>query len=173
MITTRRSFVKLAGLGMGATMMAPYHQALAAAGRMVVISNGGDSDAGIGASMTLIDPETLDVLVTLSAPGSLTFPASRWDYTRDIIWGGTREKVVGYSLTTGEEVATVPTESRQNYTELTPDGRFLLNAARFTATLHKIDARPDLPTGMSRIVEIADHYDGSNPCDMNILANGK
>ena len=59
-------------------MIAPYHQALAAAGRMVVISNGGDPDAGIGASMTLIDPETLDVLATLSAPGSLTFPAARW-----------------------------------------------------------------------------------------------
>ena len=172
MITTRRSFVKLAGLGTGATMIAPYHQALAAAGRMVVISNGGDSDAGIGASMTLIDPETLDVLATLSAPGSLTFPAARWDYTRDIIWGGTREKVVGYSLTTGEEVATVATESSQNYTELTPDGRFLINAARFTDKLHKIDARPDIPN-MSRIVEIVDHYDGSNPCDMTMLADGK
>ncbi|MBT3396210.1 MAG: hypothetical protein HOH89_01770 [Alphaproteobacteria bacterium] len=157
---------------MGATVLAPYHQALAAAGRMVVISNGGDSDAGIGASMTLIDPETLDVLVTLPAPGSLTFPAARWDYTRDIIWGGTREKVVGYSLSTGEEVATVATESSQNYTELTPDGRFVINAARFSDKLYKIDASPDVPN-MSRIVEIADHYGGSNPCDMTMLADGK
>jgi DNA-binding beta-propeller fold protein YncE len=172
MRTTRRSFVKMAGLGVGASMMAPYHQALAAAGRMVVISNGGDSDAGISASMTLIDAETLDVLVTLPAPGSLAFPAARWNYARDIIWGGTREKVVGYSLTTGEEVATIPTESTQNYTELTPDGRFLINAARFTDKLYKIDVNPDTPN-MSRIVEIADHYSGSNPCDMTISADGK
>jgi len=162
----------MAGLGMGATALAPYHQALAAAGRMVVISNGGDSDAGIGASMTLIDPETLDVLATLPAPGSLAFPAARWDYTRDIIWGGTREKVVGYSLATGEEVANVPTESTQNYTELTPDGRFLINAARFTDKIYKIDANPDTPD-IARIVDVVDHYADSNPCDMTMLADGK
>ena len=171
MHTTRRTFVKLAGLGMGAAALAPYTQALAAAGRLIVISNGGDSDAGIGASMTLIDPETLDVLVTLPAPGSLSFPAARWDFARDIIWGGTRDKVVGYSLSTGEEVATVPTESGQNYTELTPDGRFLINAARFTDKIYKIDADPGTPD-LNRVVEVVDHYEGSNPCDMTMLADG-
>ena len=131
----------------------------------------GDSDAGIGASMTLIDPDSLEVLVTLPTPGSFAFPAARWDYTRDIIWGGTREKVVGYSLTTGEEVANVPTESSQNYTELTPDGRFLINAARFTDKIYKIDANPDTPD-LARVVEVIDHYADSNPCDMTLLADG-
>lgn len=49
MKSTRRTFVKMAGIGVGAAALAPYAQALAATGRMVVISNGGDSDAGIGA----------------------------------------------------------------------------------------------------------------------------
>ena len=40
MKSTRRTFVKMAGIGVGAAALAPYAQALAATGRMVVISNG-------------------------------------------------------------------------------------------------------------------------------------
>ena len=171
MKTTRRSFVKLAGLGLGATVLATFHQALAAVGRLIVVSSSGDSAENIGPSMSLIDPESLEVVVTLPAPGSFSFPASRWNFTRDILWGGTTEKVAGYSLATGEEVAVVPTESRQNYTELTPDGRYLINAARFTDKIYKIDADP-ATADLARVVDVIDHYEDSNPCDMTILADG-
>jgi DNA-binding beta-propeller fold protein YncE len=167
----RREF--LHGMGGAASVVAlgSIGSAFAAVGadRLIVVTNGGGQ--GIPPSMSLIDPDTLEVLLTVSAAASFSLPATRWAYARDIIWGGTGQKISGISLATGAEVAAVETASKQNYTELTPDGRFVLSAARFEDKLYKVDARPDVANS-ERVVEVAEHYKGSNPCDMTILADG-
>src|SRR4051812_18474474 len=107
MINTRREVLKWAGAGSGAVALGSLGSLFAAtvADRMIVVSNGGGS--GVPPSMTLIDPDTLDVLVTLSAAGAFSFPATRWAIRRDIMWGGYQEKIAGFSLATGEQVAAV------------------------------------------------------------------
>ena len=159
------------GAGVGAAALSRISATFAQAGadRLIVVSNGGSED--VPPSMTLINPDTLEVLRALSASASFAFLATRWASARDIIWGGVPQKIAGISLATGAEVAAVAIESRQNYTELTPDGRHLLSAARFDDKLYKIDARPDVPDA-ERVLEVADHYAGSNPCDMTSLADG-
>jgi len=116
MNNTRRQILQWTGAGAGAVALGSLSSVFAAtvADRMIVVSNGGG--AGVPPSMTLLDPGTLDVLVTLTAPGAFSFPATRWAVRRDIMWGGYQEKIAGFSLATGEQVAAVETKSSQNYT---------------------------------------------------------
>jgi hypothetical protein len=170
MINTRRQILQWTGAGAGAVAVSSLGSVFAAtvADRMIVVSNGGG--AGVPPSMTLLDPDTLDVLVTVSAPGAFSFPATRWGFSRDIVWGGYQEKIAGFSLATGEQVAAVETKSGQNYTEVTPDGRFVLSAARLVDKIFKVAASgPNL----GGIVEVIDHYQGASPCDVTITADGK
>ena len=169
--TTRRQFVQWTGFGVGAAAVAPVSSVFAAVGAdsLIVVSNAGASDSP--ASMSLIHPESLEVLVTLPAPGAFAFPATRWAYARDIVWGAYGERVVGISLTTGEEVAGIETASRQNYTEVTPDGRFVIAAARYQHKVLRIDAAADTPD-LGRVDGEVALYDGAQPCDMTILADG-
>ena len=170
MTTTRRAFMKTAGLGAGAVAMMPLSSAFAQAraDRLIVVSNGGGD--GIPPSMTLIDPDRLEVALTLEAPASFSFPATRWAYKRDVLWGGYNGFAAGFSLETGEKVAEVATEANQNYTELTPDGAHLIVAARSNHRILKIDARRG--AGFGTIVGMIQHYEGSQPCDMTMLADG-
>jgi len=116
MINTRRQILQWTGAGAGAVAFGSLGSVFAAtaADRMIVVSNGGGT--GVPPSMTLLDPDTLDVLVTLSAPGAFSFPATRWAFSRDIVWGGYQEKIAGFSLATGAQIAAVETKSNQNYT---------------------------------------------------------
>lgn len=168
---TRRDFIQLMGAVVGAAALGRVSSTFAQIGadRLIVVSNGGGEN--VPPSMTLIHPDTLEVIRTLSASTSFAFPATRWASARDIIWGGVPQKIAGISLATGAEVAAIETTSRQHYTELTPDGRFVLAAARFEDKLYKIDARPDVANS-ARVVEVADHYPDSNPCDITLLADG-
>ncbi len=122
------------GAGVGAAALSRISATFAQAGadRLIVVSNGGSED--VPPSMTLINPDTLEVLRTLSASASFAFLATRWASARDIIWGGVPQKIAGISLATGAEVAAVAIESRQNYTELTPDGRHLLADGSYAFT---------------------------------------
>lgn len=168
---TRRDFMQLMGAGVGAAALVRVSSTFAQIGtdRLIVVSNGGGEN--IPPSMTLIHPDTLEVLRTLSASASFAFPATRWASARDIIWGGVPQKIAGISLATGAEVVTIENTSRQNYTELTPDGKYVISAARYEDKIYKIDARSDVADS-ARVVEVADHYPDSNPCDMTILADG-
>ena len=170
MINTRRQILQWTGAGAGAVALGSLGSVFAATGadRMIVVSNGGGT--GVPPSMTLLDPDTLDVLVTVSAPGAFSFPATRWAFSRDIVWGGYQEKIAGFSLATGEQVAAVETKSSQNYTEVTPDGRFVLSAARFVDKIFKVAAGGPKLGGT---VEVIDHYQGAGSCDMTITADGK
>ena len=162
MKNTRRDFVRLAGAGIGAAALAPITNVFAQAGsdRLVVTSNAGDENNP--ASLTVIHPDSLEVLLTVPAPGTFSFPATRWAYNRDVVWGGTGTTVAGYSLGGDDAVATIDTGSRQNYTELTPDGRYVVNAARFNDAVMLIDARAGTPD-LGRVVGEAALYEGAQP----------
>lgn len=170
---TRRQFVQSAGLGVGTTALMPLRSVFAQVGvpHLVAVSNGGDSVANVPATISLIDPDRLEVALTMEAPGgSFAFPATRWNYARDVLWGGQRNRIAGFSLETGEEVAALETGSRQNYTELTPGGDLLV-AARFTDKILKVDTAPDTP-GLARVIGEFQHYEGAQPCDVTLLADG-
>ena len=92
MINTRRQILQWTGASAGALALGSLSSVFAAtaANRMIVVSNGGGP--GVPPSMTLLDPDTLDVLMTVSAPGAFSFPATRWAFSRDIVWEGYQEK---------------------------------------------------------------------------------
>ncbi len=134
---------------------------------LIVVSNNG------GASVTLIDPASLEVLATLPLAGAFSFPATRWDPERDLIWSGFAESgsVDAFQLSSGRRVAHVATGSSQNYTELTPDGAALLVAARDRDRLLRVDAEPTSPT-FGTVLASLDQPSGSQPCDVTVRAIG-
>ncbi len=173
----RRTFLKLSAAGFGALALNQLRWGFAQEGfeDLIVVSNAGDADAGVAPTISLIDPASLSVLKTLPLPGSFSFPATRWDFERDVIWtglpAGPNEAVSAYRLSSGEKIAEIPAGSRQNYTELTPDGLHLIVAARFADRFLKISADPDA-ADFGTIVAELEHYAGSNPCDLTISADG-
>lgn len=170
----RRSFLKASAAGAAALALGDWRTALAQAEsqELIVVSNAGDARAGVGTSVSLIDPDSLKVLATLPLAGSYSFPATRWDFERDLIWsGGPNEAVHAWRLSTGESVVELPTGSSQNYSELTPDGRYLIVAARFSDRLLKVGADPE-QNDFGQVVAEFGTYDGASPCDMTITPDG-
>lgn len=167
----RRTFLKLTASGAAAAAFGQLGISFAQEGArdLIVVSNaGGDS----GPSVSIIDPSNLEVLATLPMPGSFALPATRWDFDRDLIWTGSRESVVAYRLSTGENVAEIPTGSSQNYTEITPDGRWVIDAARFSDEFLKIGADPD-KSDFGQVVASFSTYAGASPCDMTTTSDGR
>lgn len=169
----RRTFLKLSAAGLGALAFDQLGWSFAQEGSsdLIVVSNAGDADAGVAPTISLIDPVALSVLKTLPLPVSFAFPATRWNFERDVIWTGLSDLVSAYRLSTGEQIAEIVTDSSQNYTELTPDGRFLIVAARFMDRFLKISADPEADD-FGTVVAAAEHYAGSSPCDLTIGSDG-
>jgi DNA-binding beta-propeller fold protein YncE len=170
----RRSFLKLTAASGAALALGQLRFALAQSESrdLVVVSNAGDGGAGIGPSVSLIDPVSLAVLATVPLSGSYSFPATRWDFERDLIWaGGPNDAVHAWRLSSGEKVLELPTGSGQNYTELTPDGSHLVVAARFADRYLKVVADPDAPD-FGQVVAEFDTYGGASPCDMTVTSDG-
>ena len=173
----RRTFLKLSALGASAIALQSWQASWAQSEiqDLIVISNAGNAEAGIDPSVSLLDPVNLQVIKTLPFPTSYSFPASRWDFARDIIWtgapGGKNKSVQAYRLSTGEQLLELPTNSSQNYTELTPDGKFLIVSARYADKFLKISADPEA-SNFGQVVAEIEHYQGSQPCDMSITADG-
>ncbi len=167
---SRRTFLKAAVGSAALLALGPWRFASAQGASprdLVVVSNNG------GASVTLIDPASLEVLATLPLAGAFSFPATRWDPERDLIWSGFAESgsVDAFQLSSGRRVAHVTTDSRQNYTELTPDGAALLVAARDRDRLLRVDAEPTSPT-FGTVLASLDQPPGSQPCDVTVRATG-
>lgn len=170
----RRSFLKLSAAGTAALALGQWRFALAQNDlrNLIVVSNAGDGSAGVGPSVSLIDPDSLEVVATLPLAGSYSFPATRWDFERDLIWaGGPNDAVHAWRLSTGESVLEIPTGSGQNYTELTPDGRYLIVAARFVDKYLQVSADPEADD-FGQVVAEFDTYPGASPCDMTVTADG-
>ncbi len=167
---SRRTFLK--GVVGGAALLAlgswRVASAQGAAPRdLIVVSNNG------GPSVTLIDPASLEVLATLPLAGAFSFPATRWDPERDLIWSGFADGgfVDAFRLSSGRRVAHVATGSSQNYTELTPDGAALLVAARSRDRLLRVDADPASAT-FGEVLGQLDLPQGSQPCDVTVRSAG-
>jgi len=167
---SRRTFLK--GVVGGAALLALGSRRFASAQGpptrdLVVVSN------NAGPSVTLIDPASLEVLATLPLAGAFSFPATRWDPDRDLIWSGFADggSVDAFGLSSGKRVAHVTTGSSQNYTELTPDGASLLVAARSRDRLLRVDADPASAT-FGTVLGRLDLPQGSQPCDVTIRSGG-
>ncbi|UCH27435.1 MAG: hypothetical protein JSV66_07310 [Trueperaceae bacterium] len=121
----RRTFLKLSVTALGAAALGQLRWGLAnqTSQELIIVSNAGDANAGVLPSVSLIEPNNLQVVATLALPSSYSFPATRWDFERDVIWtglpAGPNNAVNAFRLSTGEQIAEVPTGSSQNYTELT------------------------------------------------------
>ncbi|HEX7021695.1 MAG TPA: twin-arginine translocation signal domain-containing protein, partial [Trueperaceae bacterium] len=169
----RRSFLKLSATSAAAVALGQLRLGFAQQGRrdLIVVSNAGSKESG--PSISVIDPASYEVLATLPLAGSYSLPATRWDFERDLIWtGGPGNAVVAYRLSTGEKAANVVTGSSQNYTELTPDGRFVIDAARFEDKYLKIGADPN-EADFGQVVAEIRTYAGASPCDLTLTADGR
>ena len=168
----RRTFLKLSAAGLSTAALArlPWGRAQGSAQDLIVVSNAGDG------TVSLIDPHGLEVLKTLPLAGAYSFPATRWNFERDLVWSGLpagpNNAVLAYRLSTGERVLELPTGSSQNYTELTPDGRHLIVAARFVDTFLKISADAGAPD-FGEVVTKIETYAGASPCDITVSADGR
>ena len=171
----RRTFLKLSALSGSALTFGHLQWGLAQNEQrpLIVVVNAGDAQAGIAASVSLIDPSTYEVLGDFPVAQPYSFPATRWDFKRDLLWGwGNADNVVAIQLSSGEQVVDLPTGSSQNYTELTPDGRFVIVTARFADTYLKVGADPKLDD-FGQVVEELKTYKGASPCDMTITPDGR
>lgn len=66
----------------------------------------------------------------------------------------------------------MPTDSKQNYTELTPDGARLVVAARFQDRFLAVDADPASPD-FGTVVARRNSYSGARPCDITVRRDGR
>jgi len=173
---SRRSFLKGSLGGAAVLALGPWRLASAEGGSardLIIVSNHGKSGGNGGPSVTLVDPDSLAVLATVPLAGGYSFPATRWDNARDLIWSGFAEPgaVCAFRLSTGERVARVHTGSNQNYTEVTPDGSAVVVAARFQSRYLKIAADPAGPD-FGTVLATLDDRNGAQPCDVTIDADG-
>jgi DNA-binding beta-propeller fold protein YncE len=171
----RRTFLKLSALSGGALTFGHLQWGLAQNEQrpLIVVVNAGDIQAGVATSVSVIDPSTYEVLGDFSVAQPYSFPATRWDFQRDLLWGwGDADNVVAVRLSTGEQVVDLPTGSSQNYTELTPDGRFVIVTARFADTYLKVGADPE-QDDFGQVVAELHTYKGASPCDMTMTPDGR
>jgi len=174
----RRTFLKWTAGGLAALAAVRWQDASADEGRrdLIAVSSAGDKQAGVAPSISLIDPDSYDVLATLPLAGHFSFPATRWDPARDLIWsgvpGGDHQAVMAFRLSTGEHALDIPTGSSQNYTELTPDGSEVIAAARFQDRYLRIGADPAADS-FGKVLATLDTYKGANPCDITVSADGR
>jgi len=174
---TRRTFLKGTLGGAALLALGPWRPAAAAGGGtrdLIVVSNHGKGGPVAGPSVTLVDPDSLEVLATLPFAGAFSFPATRWDNARDLIWSGFADsgEVSAFRLSSGERVARVPTGSKQNYTEITPDGSAVVAAARSRSRYLKISADPTAADFGSVLATLDDEH-AAEPCDVTIDARGR
>lgn len=176
----RRTFLKLSALSGSALALeqlrwteANTTKAPREARDLIVVMNAGDAQAGIAPSLSAIDPLSYAVLGTFPVAEGYSFPATRWDFRRDLLWGwGGNDNVIATRLSTGEQVVDLPTGSSQNYTELTPDGRFVIVTARFADKYLKVGADPERDDFGEVVAELST-YQGASPCDVTISADGR
>jgi len=170
----RRTFLKLSAFSGSALALGqlPWAEAQNEARKLIVVLNAGDAEAGIAPSFSILDPTSYELLGTFPVTQPYSFPATRWDFKRDLLWGwGGNDNLVATRLSTGEQIVDLPTGSSQNYTELTPDGRFVIVTARFADTYLKVGADPELDDFGLVVAELKT-YRGASPCDMTMTPEG-
>jgi hypothetical protein len=171
----RRTFLKASALGVGSLALSDlrWSSARGAARALIVVANAGDAQTGTAPSLSVVDPATYEVVGEFSVAQPYSFPATRWDFRRDLLWGwGDADNVIAVRLSSGERVVDLPTGSSENYTELTPDGRFVVVTARFADRYLKVGADPE-HGDFGRVVAELRTYQGASPCDMTMTPDGR
>jgi hypothetical protein len=171
----RRTFLRLSALSGGALALRQLRRAEAQneVRKLIVVLNGGDGQARLAPSLSVLDPASYELLGTFPMMQPYNFPATRWDFQRDLLWGwGKRDNVIAYRLSTGERVMDLHTGSSQNYTELTPDGRHVIVTARFADKYLRVGADPEIDDFGEVTAELST-YKGASPCDMTMTPDGR
>jgi YVTN family beta-propeller protein len=137
---------------------------------LIAISNTGDN------SVTLIDSATDTIAKTIPVGSNFSFGANKHFKTTGLIWTGLladqSKEIQVIDLGQGKVIQKIATNSTQNYTETTPDGRFAISANRFTDTYFKIGADPSKPN-FGEVVAQLKSYNNAGPCDITLSPDGK
>lgn len=85
----RRTFLKTSALGAGTLTIGNLSWSFARQGTrsLIVVANAGDAQTGTAPSLSLIDAESYEVVGEFSVAQPYSFPATRWDFRRDLLWG--------------------------------------------------------------------------------------
>ena len=137
-------------------------------------------------TVSLIDPESDDLIETRAVGLSSSFPSNQYtptlaDERGESLWLNVGRGVRGLAVGSLSETASVETESGANWLERTPDGSHVVVSAREpTHTQLRIDADPD----SERFGEVTGEIDrtseggrggndGPGPCDVTIHPDGE
>ncbi len=179
-VLTRRAFLKATGALAGAGAFGPLLSTVRGLAQaqdeegeerdLLFVINNGDG------SVTVIDTQTDEIVKTVFVGTTASFPANKRYERGSLLFTGLhtdREPAVHIvDLQSAQIVKRVETGSWQNYTETTPDGRFLVVAARFVDEFLKIDVRPGSPTFGEAVARLK-HLEGSQPCDITLSPDGR
>jgi DNA-binding beta-propeller fold protein YncE len=146
----------------------------------VFVFNTGDG------TVSLLDPETDEVVGTRSLGLSSSFPSNQYtpgltDEPGDSLWLNVGRGVRGVSAGSLSETASVETGSGANWLERTPDGAHVVVSAREPSHRQfRIDADPDSGTFGEVTAEIdrtpeggLGDRDGPGPCDVTVHPDGR
>ncbi len=174
---TRRGFLKRTGAALGTGVaLGPLLQ-LQGWGQesddvrdLMVVINNGDGSA------SLIDTVSDEIVKTIDVGTTASFPSNKHFDEGSIVATGLHiddaPTVHVVDLDTGEVRHVIETGSSQNYTELTPDGNFILVSARFDDALLKIGANP-AGDDFGQVVGRIERFQDAQPCDITITPHGK
>jgi len=174
---TRRRFLKGtsaaigAGLALGpVTRLGAWAQASDGARELMFVVNNGDATA------TAIDTTTDEIVKTFEVGTTASFPANKRFDQGPIVATGLHtddaETVHIVDLDTGEVPHVIETGSSQNYTELTPDGNYMIVSARFDDSLLKIGANPE-NDDFGQVVGRIERFEQAQPCDITVTPDGR
>ncbi len=174
---TRRRFLKGTGAALGAglalgplTRLDAWAQASDDPRQLMFVINNGDGSA------TAIDTTTDEVVKTYQLGTTASFPSNKHVDEGPIAATGLHtddaETVHIVNLDTGEVPHVIETGSSQNYTELTPDGNYVIASARFNDALLKIGANPERDD-FGQVVGRIERFQDAQPCDITITPDGQ
>jgi len=169
---TRRGFLKGVGALVGAGLLW-RDLTLGQEGEerdLLFIINNGD------ASVSVIDTQTDEVLKTFFVGTTAVFPANKQYKRGNFLITGThldKEPAVHIvDLQRGELVKKITTGSAKNYTETTPDGKYVIVAARLVDRFLKVHLDPEAPS-FGEVTDTLRHLQGAEPCDMALSPDGR
>lgn len=174
---TRRGFLKRTGAALGASVafgplipLQGWSQETDEPRELMFVINNGDG------SVTVIDTTTDEVAKTFAVGTTASFPSNKHYDEGPIVATGLHtddaETVHIVNLATGEVPHAIETGSSQNYTELTPDGNWILAGARFDDALLKIGANPN-NDDFGQVVGRIERFQDAQPCDITVTPDGK
>lgn len=174
---TRRGFLRRTGAALGTSValgpliqLQGWGQETDEPRELMVVINNGDGSASV------IDTVTDEIVKTFKLGTTASFPSNKHFDPGPIAATGLHTDdaptVHVVDLDKGEVRHVIETGSSQNYTELTPDGNYILASARFDDALLKIGANPD-NDHFGQVVGRIERFQDAQPCDITITPDGR